>query len=55
MRSLQDYIDIYSTIARNLNFQGDSVEVLTQMLANASYISEVENIAYAQESSLEKE
>ena len=54
MRSLQDYIDIYSTIARNLNFQGDSVEVLTQMLANASYISEVENIAYVQEASLEK-
>ena len=54
MRSLQDYIDIYSTIARNLNYQGDSVEVLTQMLANASYISEIENIAYVQEASLEK-
>ena len=54
MRSLQDYIDIYSTIAKNLNLQGDSVEVLTQMLANASFISEVENISYAQEASLEK-
>lgn len=54
MRSLQDYIDIYNNIAKNLNLQGDSVEVLTQMLANASYISEVENIAYAQEASLEK-
>lgn len=54
MRSLQDYIDIYSTIARRLGLQGDSVSVLTQMLANASYISEVENISYAQEASLEK-
>lgn len=54
MRSLQDYIDIYSNIAKNLNLQGDSVEVLTQMLANASFISEVENISYVQEASLEK-
>lgn len=54
MRSLQDYIDIYKNIAKNLNLQGDSVEVLAQMLANASYISEVENITYAQEASLEK-
>lgn len=54
MRSLQDYIDIYSTIAKRLGYQGDSVTVLTQMLANASFISEVENIAYAQEASLEK-
>ena len=54
MRSLQDYINIYRGIANKLNIQGDSVEVLSQMLANASYISEVENIAYAQESSLEK-
>ena len=54
MRSLQDYIDIYRNIAQNLNLQGDSVEVIAQMLANASYISEVENIAYVQEASLEK-
>ena len=54
MRSLQDYINIYRGIANRLNLQGDSVEVLSQMLANASYISEVENITYAQEASLEK-
>ena len=54
MRSLQEYISIYRGIANRLNLQGDSVEVLAQMLANASYISEVENITYAQEASLEK-
>lgn len=54
MKSLQDYIEIYRGIAKNLNLTGDSVEMITQMLANASYISEVENISYAQESSLER-
>lgn len=54
MRSLQDYINIYRGIANKLNIQGESVEILSQMLANASYISEVENITYAQEASLEK-
>ena len=54
MRSLQDYINIYSTIASNSNLQGDSVDMLVQMLAHASYISEVENVSYVQESSLEK-
>lgn len=54
MKSLQDYRDLYRSIASNLNLQGDSVEVLVQMLANASYISEVENVAYVQEASLEK-
>lgn len=54
MRSLQDYRDIYSEIARNKNITGDSVELLVQLLANASYISEVENISYVSEASLEK-
>ena len=45
MKSLQDYIDIYRGIANKLNITGDSVEILSQMLANASFISEVENIA----------
>lgn len=54
MKSLQDYIDIYRGIANKLNITGDSVEILSQMLANASFISEVENIAYTQEASLEK-
>lgn len=54
MRSLQDYRNIYSEIARNNNITGDSVELLVQLLANASYISEVENISYVLEASLEK-
>ena len=54
MRNLQDYINKYYTIAQNLGYTGDSIEVLVQLLANASYISEVENVAYLQESSLEK-
>ena len=54
MRNLQDYINKYYTIAQNLGYIGDSIEVLVQLLANASYISEVENVAYLQESSLEK-
>lgn len=54
MRSLQDYRNIYAEIARNNGITGDSVELLVQLLANASYISEVENISYVQEASLEK-
>lgn len=54
MRSLQDYAGIFREIASNLNLQGDSVEVLVQMLSNATYISEVEHIGYMKESSLEK-
>ena len=54
MRSLQDYRNIYADIASRLNITGDSVELLVQLLANATYISEVENISYMQESSLEK-
>ena len=54
MRSLQDYRDIYKEIAQNNNITGDSVEILIQLLANASYINEVENISYVQEASLER-
>lgn len=54
MRTLQDYLEIYRGIAKNLNLKGDSIEMLSQMLANATYISEVENISYAQEASLER-
>ena len=54
MKSLQDYIDTYRNIANNLNIRGDSAELLIQLLANASYVSEVENIAYSQEASLER-
>ena len=54
MRSLQNYVDIYRTIANNNNLVGDSVEMLVQLLAQASYISEVESVSYVQEASLEK-
>jgi len=54
MRSLQDYRNIYSEIAGNLNLQGASVELLIQFLAQASYIGEVENVSYVEEASLEK-
>ena len=54
MRSLQNYVDIYRNIANNNNLVGDSVEMLVQLLAQASYISEVESVSYVQEASLEK-
>lgn len=54
MRTIQDYRNIYRNIANGLNITGDSVELLVQLLANASYIDEVENINYALEGSLEK-
>lgn len=53
MRSLQDYVSIYRNIANNNNLVGDSVEMLVQLLAQASYISEVESVSYVQEASLE--
>ena len=53
MRSLQDYRNIYREIAQSLGYRGDSVELLVQLLANATYIEEVENITYMQEASLE--
>ena len=54
MRTLQDYRDIYKEVARKLNITGDSVEILVQLLANATYISEMETASYIQESSLER-
>lgn len=54
MKSLQDYRTIYRNIATSLGYRGDSVDLLVQLLANASYIEEVENISYMEESSLEK-
>lgn len=54
MKSLQDYIDRYSDVANNLGYSGDSIDILIQLLAHASYISEVENISYVQEASLDK-
>lgn len=54
MKSLQDYIDKYREIGTNLGYTGQGIEVLVQLLANASYISEVENVSYMKEASLEK-
>ena len=54
MRSLQDYRNIYREIAQSLGYRGDSVELLVQLLSNATYIEEVENITYMQEASLER-
>lgn len=54
MKSLQDYIDKYKEIANNLEIAGDSVDALIQMLAQFSFMSEMESINYANESSLER-
>ena len=54
MRSLQDYREIYRQVAQSLGYSGDSVELLIQLLANATYIEEVENISYMNEASLDK-
>lgn len=53
MKSIQDYRSIYREIASNLGIQGDSVELLIQLLAQHSYINEVENISYLRESSMD--
>ena len=54
MRTLQDYQTIFSEIADNLGYTGESIEILIQLLSQAVYIGEVENISYLQEASLEK-
>lgn len=54
MKTLNDYINAYSDVAGRLGYTGESIKILIQLLANASYISEVENIVYAREASLDK-
>ena len=54
MNSRQDYINIYRKIATGLDIYGDSAELLIQLLAESTYISEVEHAVYMQEASLEK-
>ena len=54
MNSKQYYIDTFRGIAEGLNLYGDSAELLIQLLAESTYISEVEHVVYMQESSLEK-
>lgn len=53
MKSVQDYINDYRSIAENLEITGDSVEVLVQLLAHWSYLHEMELVNYVSESSLE--
>jgi hypothetical protein len=53
MKSVQDYIDVYRNIAKNLGITGDSSEVLIQLLSQWSYFNEMELINYVNESSLE--
>ena len=54
MNSLQTYINRYGRVISNLGISGESAEVLKQLLANATYISEVELATYMAEASLEK-
>lgn len=54
MYTVQDYIDRYTTIGKNLGLSGESLNALSQMLGHASYISEVEHVSYTAESSLER-
>lgn len=54
MRNLQDYITRYSQVAGRLGYTGESVDLLIQLLAQASYISEVENVTYMTEASIDK-
>lgn len=54
MKSLNDYLQQYRNVAINLGLYGDTVELLSQFLANASYINEVENITYSQEATLDR-
>lgn len=54
MKTIQDYINRYNTVARNLGYSGESINILIQLLAQASYIEEMENATYMREASLEK-
>lgn len=54
MTSLQEYIEEFRGIGKSLGITGQSVEVLSHLLANAVFISEMENATYMKESSLEK-
>ena len=54
MKSLNDCLQQYRNIAINLGLYGDTVELLSQFLANASFINEVENITYSQEATLDR-
>ena len=54
MKTAREYASEYREIASNLGMRGDGTEMLIQMLAHFTYTNEVENIAYANEASLER-
>ncbi|MBP3732575.1 MAG: hypothetical protein J6I84_04940 [Bacilli bacterium] len=54
MKSKQYYINAYRGIASGLDITGEGAEALIQLLAEATYISEVEHAVITQESSLDK-
>lgn len=53
MKSIQDYINTYKQIAKNLEITGDSAEILVQLLSQWSYLNEMELVNYVMESSIE--
>mgnify|MGYP000910662846 CR=1 FL=1 len=54
MKTAREYASEYRELAKNLGLTGDSTELLVQMLAHFTYSSEVDQVAYANESSLER-
>ena len=54
MKTAKEYAAQFREIAAGLGLQGDSVEMLVQMLAHFTYSNEIESIAMANEASLER-
>lgn len=54
MKTAKEYLKEYREIASSLGLRGDSVELLSQLLAHFTYTNEVENLAYTLEGSLER-
>lgn len=54
LKTTQDYYAVLKDICSKIGVQGISAEVLSQLLAQSLYFSEIENVAYSQEASLER-
>ena len=54
MKTTQDYYSVLKGIEARLGITGATSEILAQLLSQALYYSEVENISYSQEASLER-
>lgn len=54
MKTLGEYIEIYKEIANRVGVRGESVNLLSQLLANATYLNVSENISFLQESSFSR-